>query len=326
MSLYVDKKYVALVGRKLERFKQKQEYVWNCRCPVCKDSKKSKIKARGYFYRKKGNLFFSCHNCHSFMSIGTFIKNLDPHLYQQYQLDVYAEQPHANVKRPDFSEFLKMAPRQPDPIIIPKIAVLPPDHFARQYVAARKIPTWVWNELYYADDFKAFCDATFPKDRVADKGLYHDEKLRLLGVQGRTLANSEIRYITIKAEEDTEKVYGLHHVDFTKPIYVFEGPIDSMFVSNSLATMDSSLYRLVDQLGRHDYVFCYDNQPRNRHVCKDIAKTIELGYKVCLLPESIEAKDINDMVLAGLDPKALIDAHTYQGLQANLEFTSWRKV
>jgi hypothetical protein len=334
MSLYVDKKFVSLVGLKLERFKQKQEYVWNCRCPVCKDSKKNRFKARGYFYKKKGNLVFSCHNCHAFMSLGSLIKTLDPHLYQQYQLEVYAEQPHSNVKRPDFSEFLQMAPRRV--IDLPSIDKLPVDHFARQYVASRKIPIHWWKDLYYADDFKAFCESTFTADRIKDKGLYHadkrlvipslDENGGLLCVQGRTLSGSEIRYITIKAHEDSTKVFGLHNINFKKLVYVFEGPIDSMFVSNSLATMDSALYRVVETLGRRDYVFCYDNQPRNIHVVHDVKKTIDMGYKVCLLPDTGDSKDINEMVLEGLDVQELIDTHTYQGLQANLEFTQWRKV
>lgn len=333
MSLYVDKKFVSLVGLKLERFKQKQEYVWNCRCPICKDSKKNKFKARGYFYRKKGGLLYSCHNCHAFMSLGSFIKTLDPHLYQQYQLEVYAEQPHSNVKQPDYKQFLQMAPRRV--IDLPSIDQLPVDHFARQYVAGRKIPIDWWKDLYYADDFKSFCVQTFTENRLKDKGLHDgdkrlvipaiDQEGGLLSVQGRTLVNSEIRYITIKAHEDSTKVFGLNRVNFRKPVYVFEGPIDSMFVSNSIASMDSALYRVVDILGRHNYIFCYDNQPRNKHVVRDVEKTIDMGYKVCLLPDTGESKDINEMVLAGIDVQELIDAHTYEGIRAKLEFGNWRK-
>src|SRR5690606_3039446 len=83
----------------LERFKQKGDYLWNFRSPCCGDSKKSKSKARGYFYRKKDQIFYRCHNCGSGLSLGTFIKTLDPYLYQQYKLETFSEAPQKPVQR-----------------------------------------------------------------------------------------------------------------------------------------------------------------------------------------------------------------------------------
>jgi hypothetical protein len=37
-------------------------------------------------------------------------------------------------------------------------------------------------------------------------------------------------------------------------------------------------------------------------------------------------KDINDMVLAGLDVMKIISENTFDGLRAKLEFEMWRKV
>lgn len=337
MSLYVDVKYVSLIGLKLDRFKQKGQYLWNFRCVVCKDSKKSKIKARGYLYRAKSGIYFKCHNCHAAMGLGPLIKSLDPHLYQQYQLDTFAEKPRPtrDVEAERMREHIKQLNVRRS-IALPSIADLPIDHFARKYVADRKIPVVMWQDLYYAEDFKKFAIATFSQERLEEKGLIDDDKRlvipffdtnkALLGCQGRTLSNSKIRYITIKAVEESSKLFGLDRLNFNKRIYVFEGPIDSMFLPNAIATMDSALYRVADALGRqHDYVFCYDNQPRNKQVARMIEKTIEMGYKVCLLPDTGDGKDVNDLVLAGVDVQSYIDQHTYQGLQAKLEFQLWRK-
>ena len=41
--------------------------------------------------------------------------------------------------------------------------------------------------------------------------------------------NTKLRYITIKIDEDAPKIFGLDTLDMTKPFYVVEGPIDSMF-------------------------------------------------------------------------------------------------
>lgn len=333
MSLFVDKKFVSLIGLKLEKFKQKGDYLWNFRAPCCGDSKKSKVKTRGYFYRKKDGIFYRCHNCNAGMSLGTFIKTLDHNLYQQYQLETFVEAPQ-KAAQPRFQPLPVMTPRKP--IALPAVSELAPDHMARKYVADRQIPIDMWKELFYSEDFKKFCEETFQPDRLIDKHLcendtrlvmpFVDEKNNLLGVQGRTLSNSKVRYITIKVDEAGRKLFGLNRLNFHKPIYVLEGPIDSMFLPNAVATMDSALYRVTEILGAQDYVFVYDNEPRNAQVVKDIQRTIEKGHKVCIFPSNIIWKDINDMVLAGEDVRTLIDSHTYEGLRAVLEFNSWRKV
>ena len=63
MSLYLDHKYAAQISSRLEKFKRKNQRIYNFRCPICKDSAKSKFKARGYFYTQKDNLKYHCHNC-----------------------------------------------------------------------------------------------------------------------------------------------------------------------------------------------------------------------------------------------------------------------
>ena len=58
---------------------------------------------------------------------------------------------------------------------------------------------------------------------------------------------------------------------------------------------------------------------------KRIESFIEDDYSVCLFPEHIKQKDINDMVLSGVkDIHKLIDENTYQGLQAKVRFKDWR--
>ena len=57
MSLSVESKYIRLLSHRLRNFKQKKDYVWNFSCPICGDSKKNLLKARGYVYSKGNNLF-----------------------------------------------------------------------------------------------------------------------------------------------------------------------------------------------------------------------------------------------------------------------------
>ncbi len=335
MSLSIDRKFVSLVSTKLERFKQKSEFLWNFRCPICGDSHKNKMKTRGYFYRRKSDLFFQCHNCGTSLAMGNFLKAVDPSLYREYQLERYKNESTGNVAKPDFS----MAKIKPifnkSQINLPSIASLPEDHAAKQYLVKRKIPRNKLNDIYYANDFKAFVLELLPD---YEKTLYNEQRIifpfydvddELLGFQGRAIGDSKVKYITIKLDEENIKVFGANKVDPDKRIYVVEGPIDSMFLQNSVATMDASLYNITLLLGNHDYVFIHDNEPRNAAIVKQMAKTISHGKNIFIWPQDVVVKDINDWIMTGTtssEIQSIIDRNTFCDLRAKLEFERWKKV
>lgn len=341
MSVYIDKKYVSLISRRLDRFVQKSDYLWNCRCPICGDSQKNKFKSRGYIYRRKSDLCYSCHNCGVSLSFANFLKGLDHNLYDEYVLERFKEESAGNVPKPDFSHIAtgasikdRLSKKSTD-INLPTVASLPEEHAVKQYLLNRKLPRKVLSELYYAADFKAFVlenlpnyEKKLPENEKRIVLPFYDKNNILLGWQGRALDKNAIRYITVKLNDENKKAFGLNRVDYAKTIYVVEGPIDSLFLDNSIAVMDASLYKVSTIVGEGKYVLVFDNEPRNVEVCKHIAKAIALGYNVCIWPKSVLEKDINDMVLAGRTPsevQAIIDSHTYSGLMANLEFETWRK-
>lgn len=340
MSLYIDKKYISLLAPKLDRFKQKSEFLWNFRCPICGDSSKNKLKMRGYIYRRKSDLFFTCHNCGSGLSFGNLLKTVDRSLYSAYQMERYKDSNGGNTAKPDFS----LAKQKPVFNIekkicvgdfIPSIESLDDKHAAKRYIIDRRIPKDKWSQLYYAEDFEDFVKKIHPE---YDKSLYaeprlvipfYDEKNILLGFQGRALVNSKVKYITIKLSDDNPKVFGLNTIDKTKKIYVVEGPIDSLFLQNSIAMMDASLYTAISSVGNYDYVFVYDNEPRNKEVINHMKKTIDLGKNVCIWPKHIIAKDINEMVRVGNTPssiQSIIDSNTFSGLKATMQLATWNKV
>ena len=82
----------------------------------------------------------------------------------------------------------------------------------------------------------------------------------------------------------------------------------------------------VDRWGISNRVWIYDNEPRNREIVNRISKTIDSGDSVVICPEGIDDKDINDMVMSGLDVQSVIESNTYSGLQAKLKFNTWKKI
>ncbi len=335
MALWLEEKYVNRISYKLDRFKKRGPYLWNFRCPLCGDSKKDKTKTRGYIYKKKDALFFHCHNCHESMFFGKLMQRLDPPLHKEYSMEKFLDDKPGKAPEPvivptGVAHTFKVG------INLPKISELPFDHFARQFVNKRKIPEAYHSELYYAECFKTFVDEILPgnekKIPLLEKRIvipFFDEKNNLLGVQGRALFENKLRYITILISETNRKIYGLSHLDLSERIFVFEGPFDSMFVPNSIAVMDSALFRVTDVMGvDNDYVFVYDNEKRNPQIIANMKKTIELGHKVFIWPAKISEKDINDLILAGYSEYEIVEMinkHTYEGMQAKLRFEWWRK-
>jgi hypothetical protein len=250
-------------------------------------------------------------------------------------MEKFKNESHSNTARPDFSFVQKKPIFNINPITLPTIQSLGDTHTAKMYVKSRKIPESFWNTLYYANDFAEFADKLFPEH---DKDLkkedprivipFYDQKNILQGVQGRALGNSKVRYITLKASEESGKVFGLNKVDFTKPIYVVEGPIDSMFLSNSIATMDANLSSVISTVGEnYKYVFVFDNEPRNKDILKQMNRVISKNLNICIWPSNIQSKDVNDMILSGVkDIMNIIDDNTFSGLKAKLQFETWRKV
>jgi hypothetical protein len=216
------------------------------------------------------------------------------------------------------------------------IESLPEEHFAKAYVQNRKIPEQLWSQLYYAPDFKEFVrEMDIEKDGLieGDQRLvipFYNENKELVAFQGRALGESKIRYITVKVQEDAPKLFGMDRVNKDEMVYVTEGPIDSMFLENGVATADSHLEFITKYIDKSNVTLIFDNEPRNKDICKQIDRAIENHYNVVIWPEMLEDyKDINEMILNGFSPDEIqdfISKHTFVNLRAKAEFINWKKV
>ena len=124
--------------------------------------------------------------------------------------------------------------------------------------------------------------------------------------------------------DDAPKIYGLDKVNETKPIYIIEGPFDSTLVENSVAMCGSDID--IRTFGWSNYIWVYDNEPRNGEIVNRISKTIDRGEQVVIWPSGIEDKDINDMILSGHDIMSILKSNIYSNLEAKIKFNNWKKV
>lgn len=339
MSNYIDLKYLNLLSPQLSLFKKKGDNLFNFRCPYCGDSQKSKTKARGYVMMKGNDYLFKCHNCGIGANLGNLIKHVSPNLYTDYVserfLNKMRNEPVKRVVK-DISKIWKPSYIKYTPFNeIKKISQLPSDHPARKYVIKRKIPNEYHHKLFYTPKFFAFVNKFIPdKYQIIDKDEPRliiplvDAEMKLLGFQGRAFGKSNLRYITTMLNEEAPKIYGLDNLDWNLPIYVVEGPIDSMFVHNSVAMAGADM-KNIEMFSGKNCVFVYDNEPRNIDIIKRIDKIINLGHSVVIWPKNVKEKDINDMILANREPEeiqAIISNNTFSGLGAMVKLSEWRKI
>ena len=347
MSAAIDRKFLGYVSHKLQLFKQKNTDLYNFRCPFCNDSQKNKAKARGYVYRKANDYFYRCHNCSKSTTFSKFLQEVDSQTHRAYVLERYSngENKNHNYEKPTFDDlrgnaFAKFAATEKQEILskswkqisLESIDKLPAGHYARDYIENRKIPKQFWNEIFFAPKFKEFLDAEFPdhgKEDLPDDDrivlAYTNEKGEVTNIAGRALSDTKIRYVTVKVL-DEKKLFGSHRIKKQEKVYVVEGQFDSFLLPNCVASGDSNLGGVALLLD--NCVLVYDREPRNKDIVKQIGKSIEAGYNVCLLPETLPGKDINEMVLNGFtseEIQSIIDANTFSGLTAKLKFTNWKR-
>jgi len=278
---------------------------------------------RGYLYAVKANTNFKCHNCGASMSFNNFLKEIDPVIHKQYTMEKFKSGHTGRNFVTEEPVFKFEAPRFKTKIDLPKASQNPR---SAGYLTARRLDP---ENFYYAEHFKEFVNSvkhTFDDTRYEEERiiipLYYEKNL--IGFQGRSINPNPIKYITVMINDDAPKIYGLDNIRKDVPVYITEGPFDSTFISNSIAMCGADAD--VDRWGVSNPVWIYDNEPRNSEIVARIGRTIDNGDSVVIWPNGIDDKDINDMVMSGLDVQSVIESNTYSGLEAKLKFNTWKKI
>ena len=323
---HIDSKFIGLISTRLEKFKRVKAGLYTFRCPICGDSKKNKNKTRGYIYQVKTNTNFKCHNCGASSSFNKLLKKMDPVMHKQYTLEKFKDGHTGKGFTVEEPKFVFEAPKFNQKVDLPKASEHPEPS---GYLTARKLDPakfyWTPNFKKYVNSKKQTFESTKHDEPRIIIPLFYNQNL--VGVQGRSMDfgnPKSVKYITVMFNDDAPKIYGLDNIRTDAPVYVTEGPFDSTFIPNAIAMCGADAD--ISKWGVSNPVWIYDNEPRNREIVNRISKHVDAGDSVVIWPSSIDDKDINDMVVSGLDVESVIKSNTYSGLEAKLKFTTWKKI
>lgn len=275
----------------------------NLRCNICGDSH-IKSKKRGYLiYDKKRNLvYYKCFNEGDCPCAGEgnawsgkkWLKHTAPDIYRMFRSETIVTRKGADINLTEASKnsAKKEETKKNEDLFLP-IDKCSSDYYnaVKDFCVRRKIPR------EYIKTFK-----------VSESGKYKGRLIIPFNdgngntyFQARTLFNQTPKYLNFVGNRD-HAIFGIANVDKEKPVIVLEGPIDSMFIENGVATLGCSYSECVQNtLNGFNSYYLFDNDSAGFAASK---RMIESGKPVFLWKRFLHdkcldysVKDINDLVI-----------------------------
>lgn len=319
-SEYVMSKFYELAG--FPKYKRGAGTYNGC-CPTCREGK-SWGKKRRLFYLPDKDLV-CCHNCNKNWSPVNWIMELSGLSYAQVM---------EQSKEYDFASFeledKKFARPESETLPVDSINLF--DQQQLDYFINNKV---VKDALILIKDRRIDTAINRPKALyISLKDFVHknrlvipfcDHKNKIVWYQSRAMYKKDEvdrpKYMSKLNAERT--VFGLEKINEQLDyIFIFEGPIDSMFVQNGVAMGGISMSELQEeQMNRYrlyQKIWVLDNQlAENADVKRQINKLLENGERVFLWPKKFKGiKDINELCMKvrknSIKPEFFID-NSYEG-------------
>ena len=287
--------------------RQSTEY-YNFRCNVCGDSQRSKKKKRGYILKRKYPWMFFCHNCGVDMRADKWLKEYHPVQYREYIKEILQQDSRSKQKAIKSANKIheKIKDEQTKKRKIEKDAT---KYFvpitskskihkqlldlAIQFCIGRKIPKSVWLKWYVATEHKYGGRLIIP---------FFDNSGKIYYFQARTLCGQEPKYLN-RMEGRENAIYNIYHIKKSKPVVMLEGPFDSLYLHNSIATCGTSIteevQKKLDALNVY-YLFDFDKdglKKSKKYLRKHKQVFLWRKYAEDTMLPGREKWDLNDLYL-----------------------------
>lgn len=329
----------------LDQFKivSSKKDTYNFRCNICGDSKKNKIKKRGYIFKDKkiGGYYYKCFNCgDKRIPLITYTKIYFPELYTRFIYNNILQQkrdlelPYKQEKIDNLNQYNN------SDSLLKLLTKWNKNDISKKLLDYRKIPINKRSDIYFLDDLNILLNKinelnlgnytilNYNSPRIVIP-VYKRDRSEINGFVCRSvLKNDPIRYYNIKISDDY-LLLGLDKINTTKPIYIIEGYFDSLFLSNAIATNSATNFMSAYQFCldvKQEPIFIFDNEPYNKDICKMMKRFIDLNEKIVIFKSfPFHGKDLNDIIMKNptVNLEGELLKYTFKGLQAKLEYNQW---
>jgi hypothetical protein len=280
----------------------------NFACPYCGDSHQTDHKKRGNIYTETG--FFKCYNCGKGRSLEGFLKDFKKFLTTEELL----------LAR-EINESGKIERKPIDPMMLYDVDSLNKWSIERSTIEETfnlipldKTKIFIYLKKRLQPDLTKF---SWNGDR---QQLYIFNMIpnttRVLGYQIRNFRSTP-KYLTFKLSriyeelnldygpeveelDDISTTFGILGMDISKPVTVFEGPLDSFLYRNSIATCSSNIDSPIETTTLR-YLYDFDKAGREAALKKlNAGGTVFLWKKFfneAGLDEPLKKMDLTDLVV-----------------------------
>lgn len=313
---------------------KKTTSTYNGECPYCREGKSTGKKRRFFYIPEEDHLY--CHNCNISLNGLQFVQEQTGMTVKDIILEseVHTDTVEDIIKRS--AVFKKFNPKSlPDDSInlydtsqVSFYQTNPVVKDALNFIKARRLdtalnkPKALWLSL---------TDYTH-KNRVVFPFYSPNGGAKVEFYQSRALYKKDEDIAKYLSKTNSDK--GIFNIDKVVPeieyIFLQEGPIDAMFLRNSVALAginptDNQIERLNSLFPMHTLVYVLDNQWADRTSYKVTKELLEKGEKVFLWPAGLDKfKDINDLCVHIKQDELkweFVIKHTYEGIKGQLQFS-----
>lgn len=282
---------------------KKYQNVFNAECPVCKEGKSAGRSRRLFYFPHKD--YFYCHNCVKSWKPFDWIKEVTGWTFPEIVKKNREKEGVAQTIKPTRSIV-----QVQNPIDIPDLPENSIDLADNTQIEYYKDDKFIKLALEYCDKRRLWtavnsCKRFFLslEDRVHKNRLvipfFSNNSNKPICYQTRALTNNQFpKYLTKFGEKE---LFGINNIDSEIPyIFIFEGPIDSMFVKNGVAMASLSptghqIHQLNNFIG-YEQIWVFDNDKNNKETSKKIEKYIKEGKRIFIWPkEFAKFKDFNEI-------------------------------
>ena len=328
--------YIERLDTTIDKFRKVRDGLYQGRCPICGDSAFDLFKKRFYIILNSDDGLYSCycHNCGYSSSLKNFLKTVDNELYRSYVTETFKKKDEFMPKKKENKDFKVKSfkvNKIPDGLV--QISKLPDDHEGKMYLLNRNVPAKMLKYVFWCDNYPElihnFIGEKYDKSYLIKSGIVfvlRDFDGNVTGFQIRDIHSEDKNNRFSTCAFTDEHGYFYCKLDKSKPIFVVEGCIDSLFLPNCIAALTSTIWKV--SLPECDCIYFNDQEPRNSEVSKQVGKCVRKGLKTVMLPPEYFDKDVNDLVNDGVPVEELPELfknNAYQGLMAEMRYATWKK-